>query len=405
MNLPFYLAKRIRNDSAGSFSRVIHRIAVASVSISLAIMILSFLILFGFQGSIREKIFSLASHLQVTKFTLGSNYDPFPISINRDFFQNSKDYPFVDHIQKYAYKTGLLKTDDEVLGVMLKGVSSDFDTARFALNMQAGRFVKFPEKSYSREVVLSRTIASLLQVDIGDELLIWFFQDPPRARKVSISGIYETGMQELDEKIILGDLRLIQRLNNWPDTLVGGYEVFVKDFNRLDQAHAELFESVDYDMAVEKVTDKYYQNFDWLNMLNKNVGILLGVIILVASFNMVSIVLILIMERTQMIGLLKACGARDSQIRQMFMYTGMRLIGKGLLYGNIIGLGLAFLQYHFRFIPLDPENYYMTFVPISWDWFTIIALNIGTFGVISLVLLIPTLIISRIQPIKSIRFD
>ena len=395
----------MRADTEKSFSSTIHKIAVASVGFSLAIMIIAFLVLFGFQDSIRQKIFSLSSHILVTKYTMGGAFENHPLSENRRFFREWQDYEFIDHIQQYSYKTGLLKTDEEILGVMLKGVGPDFDSLRFRPNMLEGNFIQFREKGYSSDIVLSRKIANLMQVDVGDDILIWFFQNPPRARKLEITGIYETGMEELDSKIIIGDIGMIQRLNDWADTLVGGYEVYLEDYNMIDQAASSLYEDLDYDMSVEKVTDKYYQNFEWLTMLNKNVIILLVIIMIVASFNMISIVMIMIMERTQMIGMLKAFGARDNVISRIFMYSGLQLIVKGLLIGNSLGLGLAWLQYKFRLIPLDPENYYMSFVPIEWNWTIIIALNLLTLIMISLVLLAPTRIISRIQPIRTIRFD
>jgi lipoprotein-releasing system permease protein len=273
--------------------------------------------------------------------------------------------------------------------------------------MAEGHFISFPDSSseYSTDVVISRKIASMLELGVGDDVIMDFVQDPVRSRKLNITGIYDTGLEEFDEKIIIGDLALIQRLNQWGDSLAGGVEVYIKDFNHIDEAYETLNDEVDYTLFVEKVSDKYIQMFEWLGLLQNNVIIFLVLILFVACFNMVSILLILIMERTQMIGVLKALGASNIQIRKIFSYNGFILILKGMILGNIIGIGFGLLQYYFQIIPLDPENYYMDFVPIEWNLLTIFGLNVLTFAIIALALNIPTTLILRIQPIRAIRFD
>lgn len=405
MNLAYFISKRINKSEANSFSGTIYKIAIASIAIGLAIMIISFLILGGFQTTIKDKIFSFGAHLQVTKYTFGNGYDENPISINTDIYQNPQNYDFIDHVQEFSYKAGLLKTEEEVQGVILKGIGKSFDTARFSKNVVDGSFIEFNDSAYSTEVMLSRKIANTLQLNVGEEVIIYFIQNPPRFRKLKVKGIYDTGLEDFDEKVIIGDIAMIQRLNDWPDTLVGGVEIFINDFDKIDQAEEKLFDLADYDLFVEKVSDKYIQIFDWLTLLNKNVVIFLTLILFVACFNMVSILLILIMERTPMIGILKALGASNGQIRKVFVFNGVNLILKGLVWGNLIGIGFGFLQYYFKIIPLDPENYYMSFVPIQWNWPMVLALNVLTFLMVSLVLIIPTMIISRIDPIKAIHFD
>lgn len=378
---------------------------MASIAIGIAIMLVSYLILGGFQQTIKEKIFSFAAHIQVSKYAFGNSFQENPISIHDIVQKGDEGLHFIDHVQEFSYKGGLLKTDEEVQGVIFKGVGRSFDTTRFEKNMMKGRFVRFSDSSYSNEVLLSKKIADKLKLALGEEVLMYYVQNPPRFRKLRIVGIYDTGLEDFDEKVILGDIALIQRLNNWPDSLVGGYEVFVKDYNNISRATEILQEETPYDQYVEKTSDKYLQIFDWLSLLHRNVIIFLSLILFVACFNMVSILLILIMERTQMIGLLKALGATQKQIRDIFVYKGIMMMGKGLLIGNIIGLGFGFLQDKLKLITLDPENYYMEFVPIAWDWPVILLLNLMTFVVVSLVLLIPTVIISRVNPIKAIHFD
>lgn len=405
MNLSYFISKRIQQTSSDSFSSAVYKIAVASIAIGVAIMLVSYLILGGFQQTIKEKIFSFAAHIQVTKYTFGNSYQEDPISIDTEIYKNYKDIDFIDHVQAFSHKGGLLKTDTEVQGVVFKGIGSSFDTSRFGSNMLEGRFIHFGDSSYSSEVLLSKKIADKLALSLGDDVLMYFIQNPPRFRKLTIAGMYDTGLEDFDDKVIIGDIALIQRLNNWPDSLVGGYEIFVKDYSKIDRDTEKLQEITPYDQYVEKTSDKYLQIFDWLSLLNRNVVIFLSLILFVACFNMVSILLILIMERTQMIGILKALGATNRQIRNVFIYNGILMMVKGLAIGNLIGLGFGFIQEKFKLIPLDPENYYMSFVPIAWDWPVIILLNILTFVVVSLVLLIPTVIISRVNPIKAIHFD
>lgn len=405
MNLPYFISKRIHQTSSNSFSSAIYRIAVASIAIGMAIMIVSYLILGGFQNTIKQKIFSFAAHLQVTKYTFGNAYLEDPISTNTEIFKHYEDIDFIAHVQVFSHKGGLLKTETEVQGVIFKGVGPGFDTSRFNKNLVAGRFIAFDDSSYSTEVLLSKKIANTLKLQIGDEVIMYYIQNPPRYRKLNIVGLYDTGLEDFDNKVIIGDIGLIQRLNNWPDSLVGGYEVFVKDYDKIDQATEKMRKLVPYDLYVEKTSNKYLQIFDWLSLLNRNVVIFLSLILFVACFNMVSILLILIMERTQMIGLLKALGATNRQVRNIFIYNGILMMLKGLALGNLIGLGFGYIQERFRLIPLDPENYYMSFVPVAWDWPVIILLNILTFITVSLVLLVPTVIIARVNPIKAIHFD
>ncbi|MCK5372183.1 MAG: ABC transporter permease [Cyclobacteriaceae bacterium] len=405
MNLSYFISKRISGKETNTFSGTIHKIAVASIGIGLAIMIISFLILKGFQLKIQEKIISFGGHLQVTKFTLSQSYEEDPISKNLALFHDYSQYNYIDHIQEYANKAGLLKANEEVMGIVLKGVSNTFDLSKFEQNITDGEFPELNDESTSNETMISQNIADKLNLEVGDDALIYFIQNPPRVRKLKISGIYETGMEDFDEKIILGDIRLVQRINNWPDSLVGGFEIFLNDFDEADYYQSKLEDVVGYELYIEKISDKFAEIFDWLLLLNRNVVIFLSLTLFVACFNMVSILLILIMERTQMIGVFKALGAANKIIRRIFVYNGMQLIIKGLLLGNFIGITFGVLQSKFHFLSLDPKNYYMEFVPISWNWGIIVLLNMLTFIMVSLVLTVPTMIISRISPIKSIRFD
>ncbi len=406
MNLSYFISKRINKDHEGSFSAPIGKIAVASIAVGLASTLIAFLILRGFQTTIVDKIYGFAGHMQVSRYTLKStNFDEPPISLTSNFYTHWKEYDFIEHVQPIGYKMGILKTEDAVLGVIFKGVTNTFDSLRFAPSLVQGHFPHFIDSTYSKEVLLSQRIADKLEKSVGDEVIMYVVQNPPRFRQLTISGIYETGLEDFDDRMILGDLGLIQRLNNWPDSLVGGYEVFLEDPSDMVAAEDNMYDVLDSDLYADTAENKYFQIFDWLNMLDRNVAVFLVLILFVASFNMVSFLLILIMERTNMIGVLKGLGASNLLVRRIFSWNGMRLIAKGMLWGNLIAGVLGVIQGQFHLIPLDAANYYMHYVPIYWDWWAILWVNVLTFIVVNLTLFIPTTIIINIRPIAAIKFD
>jgi lipoprotein-releasing system permease protein len=412
LNLPLFISRKINKAENKTFSATINKIAVASIALGLATMLVSFLILGGFQRVITNKIFNFSGHLQVTKYSLDNSLQEEPVSINNPVLQQPEQYGFIDHVQVFGHTAGLLQTEDEVYGAFIKGVGAHFDTTRFSDNLLAGQFIRFEDTAsttsagYSTDILISQHIANTLQLGLGDDVRMLFVNPPQyRVRKLHVRGIYSTGIEEFDEQVVIGDIGLVRRINQWPDSLVGGFEIYLHDYSEIDQAEQVLQNELDYELYVEKIGDKYVQIFEWLALINNNVVIFLVLILFVACFNIVSILLILIMERTQMIGVLKALGARNRQIRKIFTYNGILLILRGMLFGNLIGLGFGALQYFFRIIPLDPENYYMDYVPIHWDLLTIVLLNLLTFAIVALVLNIPTAIIMRIQPIRAIRFD
>ncbi|MES2732284.1 MAG: FtsX-like permease family protein [Bacteroidota bacterium] len=419
MNLPYFIAQRIRQTKVASFSSTVARIGVASIAIGLAVMMISFAVLDGFKSVIMQKIFSFGAHIQVTKFTMNNSYEEIPISTKAPIYKNFKKGSLLEHIQVFGHKAGMLKTDEAILGAVLKGVGHDFNWSAFQRTMVAGKILQFPDSGgrpsgggpagYSSQIIVSRRIANKLRIQPGDSLMMYFVQNPPRVRKLVVSGIYETGLDEVDNTLIIGDITLVQRLNNWTPDQVGGFEIFATGFNgtnieQLQRAFEEADDKMDQDMGIIKITDKYMSLFDWLSLLNRNVVVFLTLILFVASFNMISILLILMMERTSMIGMLKAVGATNWQIRKIFLYNGLSLITKGLFFGNVIGLGLCALQYYFHLIPLDPINYFMDSVPIEWNWPVVVLLNVATLLLVTTVLIIPTIIITRIQPIKAMAF-
>lgn len=377
-----------------------------SIAVGLGAAIVAFLIMNGFRDTIKDKIYSFSSHLIITKFTMNNSTEEQPFMYNTDFYKHHEQFGFIDHVQEFSHKPGLIKTEDEVLGVVIKGVGKSFNQKQFEQNIVEGEFIHFPDSGYVNEVMISKNISNRINAGVGDNITIHFFQNPPRFRRLKITGIYETNLSEyFDKQIIITDIRMLQRLNGSADSVAGGLEVFIKDADRAEEALLAIGDSMDYDLYIEKVSDKYMPMFEWLGVISRQVNILLGIILTVVSVNMISVVLILVMERTQMIGVLKAMGATNQLIRSIFVFNGINLVLKGLFYGNVLGLGICFLQYKFKFVTLNPKDYYMSYAPISWNWDVVILLNVAVLAIVTLVLLLPTAVVARINPIKAIKFD
>ena len=382
------------------------RVGIASIALGLAILIVAFAVLFGYKRTIEQKIFLFGAHLQVGKFTNNASYEETALSLQTALYRDSTQIPGVRHIQAVALKAGILKTPEELTGVILKGVGNDYDWNLFRGSLIAGQVpvVGADTGSGSTQLLLSQLMAKQLNVNVGQTVPLYFLGNPPRARKMTVVGIYETGLEEVDKTIALGDIRLVQRLNHWGPDSVGSYEIFVNDFDQLKSAADNIFKAMTPDMRLTRVTDQYRPLFDWMLLLDRNMIILLTLITFVASFNMVSVLLVLMMERTPMIGLLKALGGNNALIRRMFVFVGLNMVGWGLLIGNVVGLAVCYAQEHFKLIPLDPKNYFVSYVPIAWDWATILALNAATLLLIGLVLWLSTILINRIQPVKALAF-
>lgn len=405
MNLSYFIAKRISFRQAGGFSGTIHRIAVGSLALGLGVSILAIMVLGGFQNTVSERVFGFTGHFQVQRFQMSNAFEEAPFSLNSEFVQNSKNLPFITRIQSFAHKAALLKGDEEVEGILVKGVGRDFDSLAFSEYLTEGRMLSIPESGTSNEVLLSKFIANKLLLKVGDKVTLYFVQDPPRFRRVEVVGIFETYLENFDEKIVIGELQTIRNLNGWSADQVGGLEVFVDNPKKSDSYFPFIEREMDLNLKLIDSQDRFMEIFDWLSLLDTNVVVFISLIGFVAIFNMGAILFILIMERTQMIGLLKALGARNAQVRRIFFWNGMKILGRGLLLGNLIGLGIGFLQDQFKLLPLDAASYYMSYVPIDWNWAVFFWLNVGIALLTALVLWIPVLVISKVDPIKSIRFD
>jgi lipoprotein-releasing system permease protein len=414
MNLPYFIAQRLikgrRQET--SFSRPINVIAIVGISTGLAVMILAVAILTGFKQQIRDKIVGFGSHIQVLNFDSNLSFETVPVSIKQEFIPKIKGLQGVKHLQVFATKAGIIKTNDAIQGVVLKGIGSDFDWSYFKSNMVEGNVFTVNDSIRTNQVIISRKIADMLKLKTNDSISMHFIQDPPRMRRFTISGIYETSLEEFDKIFVFCDIGHIKRLNGWEDDQVSGFEVFIKDFDHLDEMTREVRDAIGYkidesDIKV-KVTNiriKYPQIFDWLNFQDLNVIIIIVLMLVVAGFNMISGLLILILEKTNMIGVLKALGSEDKMIRRIFLYQAAYLIVKGLLWGNLIGIGIAFLQLKTGLLTLDPSSYYIKTVPVNLDMIHVLLLNAGTMAAIIIMLLIPSQLVSRITPVKAIRYD
>ncbi|TDE16610.1 ABC transporter permease [Dyadobacter psychrotolerans] len=409
MQFPSFIAKRIRHNEAGSFSATVSRIGIASIAIGVAVGIIAFAVLLGFKQTIQQKIFLFGAQINISAFAMGNTYEEGPLPIKNPVSEQLPKMPEIARWQTVAMKSGILKTKDEIKGIVLKGVGKDYDWKTFSKSLVEGRLVGHKDSSslkygYSSEIVISRKIASQLRLKAGDDVIMYSLQNPPRPRKLVVCGIYDTQMEEFDNTLIIGDLALVQRLNGWGPDSVGTYEIYLKDFEKLDDISNQLRKLLPPAVYLQKVTSSFPQIFDWLILLDRNTAVFLSLILFVACFNMISILLVMIMERTPLIGLLKTLGSPNRQIRMVFFRVGLHMVRKGLLIGNAVGLLFCWLQHQFKIIPLDPVNYYMDTVPIVFDWAIFALINVVTIIVSGLILLIPTLIITRIQPIKALLF-
>ena len=414
MNLPYFIAQRLikgRREET-SFSRPINVIAIIGIAMGLAVMILAVAVLTGFKQEIRDKVVGFGSHIQIVNFDSNISFETAPISDQQDFIPEIKKINGIKHLQVYATKAGIIKTDEDIQGVVLKGIGSDFDWDYFRSNMVDGSIFTVNDTVRTDKVIISKKISDLLRLHTGDSFAMHFIQDPPRMRKFTVSGIYETSLEEFDKIYVFCDIGHIKRLNGWKDDQVSGIEIFINDFDKLDEMTLAVRDAVGYTVAEEepmfKVTNirmRYPQIFDWLNFQDVNVIIIIILMLIVAGFNMISGLLILILEKTNMIGVLKALGSEDITIRRIFLYQAAYLIAKGLLWGNLIGIGLAYFQLKTGFVTLDPSSYYLKTVPVNLELTHILLLNAGTMAAILFMLLVPSKLISRITPVKAIRYD
>lgn len=410
MNFEFFIARRITRsqdvkDTIQKGTRPIIKIAILSIALGLAIMILAVAIVTGFQHEIRSKVIGFGSHIIIQNMGTTTAMESTPVSIHQPFYPSLDSVEGIRHIQQFAIKPGIIKTDAEVYGVILKGIGSDYDWSFFKKNLIKGTPLDIVDSLRTDKVIISRAIGDKLRLRTGDRFRMFFIQEPVRQRKFEVAGIYVTGMEQLDKQFILADIKHVQSLNNWDDTLVSGFEVLLDDFKSLEKMDEFIYSYIGMELNSVKITDQFKEIFGWLELLDMNVWVILLFAVLVAGINMITALLILILERTQMIGLLKALGAQNNSIRKIFLINAAYLIGKGLFWGNVIGIALGVIQQQFQLITLPQETYYIHVVPVNLNVLNIALLNAGTFLLCLTMLILPSYVITKITPVKALRFN
>jgi lipoprotein-releasing system permease protein len=417
LNLELFIARRIFSDRENKkkFSRSIISFALFGIAFGLTMMILSVAVVTGFKKEIRDKVIGFGSHIQLVNFDSNSSFETIPVSKNQTWLQKLNDLEGVRHVEVFATKPGIIKTDTEMMGMVLKGVGPDFDWKFFRENLISGTIFSVSDTAVSDKVLISKQVSSLMKLKVGDPLYSYFLNDDnsnQRMRKFMVSGIYQSSLEEFDRLFILADIQQVRKLNNWSPDQVSGFEVTIDNFDKLDELTEKVKDiTVHYSeqdstlMRPVSITSKYPQIFDWLNLLDMNVWIILTLIILVAGFNMVSGLLILILERTTMIGTLKAVGSNNRSIRKVFLYLAFFLLGRGMLWGNIVGIGMCILQSYFGIFRLDPASYYLEYVPINLKISHLLLLNAGTLLITLAMLIVPSWYVSRISPSRALHFD
>jgi len=409
LNIAGFIARKVAFNNQQSFSRFIIRLAIAATTISVAAMILALAFTNGFQSAISQKIFNFWGHIRVQHYEPSKSVisEEYPIDRNDTVEQLKQTIPGIRGIQAYATKNSILKTEESLEGVLFKGIDRFYDSVRLKSFLKEGRWMNYPDSGYSNEIVLSAYTAGQLKLKLNDPILIYFIQNdgsPPRARKLTVSGIYKTGIEEYDKLIAIGDIRLIQRLNNWTADQVGGYEVFLENQEDMDQINEAIFSRLPMLWNSKTIFEIYPNIFDWLALQDQTIGITLIIMIIVAVLNLITCLIILVLERTRMVGILKALGANDKTIQQIFLYHGALITLLGIVLGNILGFTLLWLQNKFKFIRLPEDMYYIDKAEILVIPWQILAVNFGTFLICLAVLTIPSLIVRNIQPVKAIQF-
>ncbi len=403
MRTSYFIAHRLRQAPQKAFTKIVYKIGVISVALGLATTLIAVLTMQGFQQKIEQKLTNFNGHLQVAKYSLNRSYEEIPLDKNKLHGLKQAFPGAINATKSFAHKAVLLKAAEEVEGIVCKGLDPQATHDNLSTYLTEGQLIDFEGQGYSQDILLSTQTANRLHVRVGDEVVAYVIQQPPRYRKLRVVGLYSTHIAELDGKLAFCDLRLIQRLNNWPDSLVGGYEIFLRDLQQTQATAEQLLTWLDYDLEVKTTANEYAAIFDWLFIIRKNALIFIALILLVTSSNLASIVLIQMMERTSMIGILKTLGASHGQIQRIMLWNNLYMVGQGMFWGNLVGIGLCALQQYGKILALNPVYYYINYVPIAWDWGVIGGLNLLILMVVMTVLLVAIAVIVRLRPIRAIR--
>lgn len=414
MNFALFIAKRLYREKGDRkrVSRPAITIATLGVAIGLAVMIISVSVALGFKDEIKSKVIGFGSHIQVTNLDATNSMEVLPVQVNDSVMKVLKGLKGIAHVQRFVTKPGLIKTDENFQGMILKGVAQEYDPTFFKQHLIAGEFPRFSDSSSSNKLLISKATADKLKLHLGDKVFTYYFENSIRIRRFQIVGIYRTNLSAYDNNVMMTDLYTVRKLNNWMPDQCSGVEMTVNDFNKLDSIDMEVVQKVN--RHIDAYGDTYSAKtikevnpdiFAWLSLMDMNVWVILILMMGVAGFTMISGLLIIILERTQMIGLLKALGARNRQVRHVFLYFSAFLIGRGLLLGDVIGIGLLFLQRQFGLVHLDPATYYVETVPVMFNWGLFLLLNVATLLISLFILIAPSYLVSHIEPSKAMRFE
>jgi len=414
MNAELFIARRLHFDESDGrrMSRPAVRVATAGIAVGLAVMLIAVAVVVGFKREVSGQIVGFGSHIQVAAYQTGSDYEATPIAPSDSLLQTLATIPHVERVQRVATKPGIVKTDDDFEGIVLKGVDGSFDWQFFDNHLVAGALPVVGDSAATNDALISRHTANLLRLSVGDRFTAYFVGEPVRARRFTVCGIYETAFADFDRLYVLTDLRHVQRLNGWNSAQIGQLELLIDDFGAIDEVEREVFfatataalhdQTLLQTRSIKKIVPRM---FEWLDMLDVNAWVILALMLAVAGFNMISGLLIIILERTSTIGLLKAMGARNRAIRKIFVCQAAFLIGKGMFWGNVVGCAIVLIEQLTHAIPLDPAMYYVNYVPVALSVEHWLLINIGTFALTLLMLIAPSHIIAYIQPSQAIKFD
>ncbi|MAN27961.1 MULTISPECIES: ABC transporter permease [Mesonia] len=412
MNFEYFISKRLisAKDYKSSISAPIIKIAVSAIAVGVIMMLIAVATGVGLKQKIRDKIAAFNGHIIINNLNNNNSQETQkPISTHQDFYPEFNSVEGIDHIQGVATKYGIIRTETDFEGIIVKGVGTDYRWDYLKEYLVEGKLPVYKKDGYSTEILISEYLSKRLGFKVGDKVIVYFMneenRDRPRLVAFQVSGIFNSGFQEFDETYLIADINQLRRLNKWNEDEVGNFEVFIDDFDEVDVKGGEVYENIGSFLDAKTIRQAFPSIFEWVSLFDFNIALIIGIMIIVSGINMITALLVLILERTQMIGMLKAMGSTDWSIRKIFLYNAAYLIIKGLLYGNIIGIGILLAQKYFKLIPLNPETYYVTEAPIYFNWDYILLVNIGTLLLCMVMLLIPSYIITRITPSKSIRFE
>jgi lipoprotein-releasing system permease protein len=404
MNL-FALSKALLKSEQSNYSKPIVKITVVTVALGVTLMFVALFITAGYKKEIRDKMISLGAHIRISSVEENYSFDLMPFDRNQAFVNELSKNPHVKNMQFYATKVGILKTQDQVEGIVLKGIDSTFSWNLFHSHIIEGKPIMYSSDSVSNGILISKTLAAKLFLQAGDKVGAYFVQEPPRQRSFIVEGIFETQLPDVDERFILTDLRHVQKLNDWDSSQVSGIEILIDDYNIIDAIGQQLHSEIPYNLKAETIKQLYPNIFEWLALSDTNALVLLIITIIVCIITMISTFFIIVLEQTKNVGILKTMGLNHKQVVKLFMIIASRLTMRGLLLGNIIALTASILQMNFHLIPLDPATYYVSYIPIAINPVIFLWLNLLVFTSCLLTLLAPTYYISKkITPVDAIRF-